>query len=79
MEPSYAPLENLVISQLAAIRQRETALQQQFKTASQPNAVDVESQLVDLQRRAERLNRMIDAMGMSLSSWKAAFRSPTVA
>jgi hypothetical protein len=79
METPYAPLENLVISQLAAIRQRENALQQQFHTGSQPNAVDVASQLFDLQRRAERLNRMIDAMGVSSGYWQAARQSPAIA
>jgi hypothetical protein len=65
MDTTYAPLENLVISQLAAIRQHEAALQQQIRGTTQSNAIAVEVQLMSLQQRADRLNRMIDAMGVS--------------
>ncbi len=60
-----APLETLVIAQLTAIRQHEAALHQQFQTSSTANAPAVELQLLQLQQRAERLSRMIDAMGLT--------------
>lgn len=61
------PLEILMMTQLTAIRQRESNLQQQFQ--ANENAGTVVAQLVELQQRAERLNRMIDAMNDISMEW----------
>jgi hypothetical protein len=57
----HTPLDVLVISQLAAIRRHEAALQMRLSsTATAPANMAVE--LSKLQMSADRLNRMIDAM-----------------
>ncbi len=61
------PLETLVISQIAAIRKRESALQERLGRLS-PEAADSDQiscaeEVWHLQLCADRLNRMMDAMG----------------
>jgi hypothetical protein len=60
------PLETLVISQIEAIRKRESALQERLARLS-PQAADSDQinfaeELWHLQRSTDRLNRMMDAM-----------------
>lgn len=61
------PLDTLVISQIAEIRKRETALQERLGRLSPQAAgneqVSFAEEMWHLQRCTERLNRMIDAMG----------------
>jgi hypothetical protein len=59
------PLDALVFAQLAAIRQHEASLCNQIRRTNELNVHSAEAQLATLQQRAERLNRMIDAMGIS--------------
>jgi len=56
------PLDILVISQLAAIRRHEAALQVHL-SSSAPAPANMAAELSKLQMSADRLNRMIDAMG----------------
>jgi hypothetical protein len=61
------PLETLVLSQIAAIRRRESALQERLGRLS-PQAADSDhiscaEEVWHLQLCADRLNRMMDAMG----------------
>lgn len=62
------PLDVLVISQLSALRRDEAALQQEVARGDRGN---VASDLLQLRDRAERLNRMIDAMGVAGGYWYA--------
>jgi hypothetical protein len=55
------PLETLVISQLAAIRRDEAALQTRL-TSSAAAPANVAAELSKLQISTDRLSRMIDAM-----------------
>lgn len=55
------PLDVLVISQLAAIRRHEAALQVRL-SSSTPVPDSMAAELSKLQMSADRLNRMIDAM-----------------
>ncbi len=61
------PLETLVISQIAEIRKRESALQERLRLLSPQAAngeqVSFSQEMWHLQRCADRLNRMMDAMG----------------
>ena len=62
------PLDTLVISQIAEIRKRESALQERLGRLSSPQAAQGEQisfaeEMWRLQRCADRLNRMMDAMG----------------
>lgn len=74
-----APLDNLVISQLAAIRNREAALYQEMLSESELNANTVQVQLLELQQRADRLGRMLDAMGVTNSPWHSETMTPIAA
>ena len=61
------PLETLVVSQIAEIRKRESALQQRLgrltlRTADN-DQVSFAEEMWRLQQCTERLNRMMDAMG----------------
>ena len=61
------PLETLVVSQIAEIRKRESALQQRLgrltlRTADS-DQVSFAEEMWRLQQCTERLNRMMDAMG----------------
>ncbi|HEX4771604.1 MAG TPA: hypothetical protein VH351_12275 [Bryobacteraceae bacterium] len=73
------PLDALVISQLAAIRQHEASLQHQIRKNSDLNVVVAEAQLLALQQRADRLNRMIDAMSISSVYSQLPFEAPVAA
>ena len=61
------PLETLVISQIAEIRKRESALQERLRRLSPQAAngeqVSFSQEMWHLQLCADRLNRMMDAMG----------------
>jgi hypothetical protein len=61
------PLETLVISQIAEIRKRESALQERLGRLSGQAAhgeqVSFAEEIWHLQQCAERLDRMMDAMG----------------
>jgi hypothetical protein len=61
------PLDTLVISQIAEIRKRENALQERLGHLSLETAhgeqVSFAEEMRHLQRCADRLNRMMDAMG----------------
>jgi hypothetical protein len=61
------PLDTLVISQIAEIRKREIALQERLGRLSPQTAeneqVSFAEEMWHLQRCADRLNRMMDAMG----------------
>ena len=56
------PLDVLVLSQLSAIRRDEAALRQEV---ARGNSGRVAAGLPSLRDRAERLNRMIDAMSLT--------------
>ena len=61
------PLDTLVISQIAEIRKRESALQERWGHLSSPQIpqdeqVSFAEEMWRLQRCADRLNRMINAM-----------------
>src|SRR5947209_490314 len=61
------PLDTLVISQIAEIRKREIALKQRLSCLSstqtaQGEQVSFAEEMWHLQRCADRLNRMMDAM-----------------
>jgi hypothetical protein len=73
------PLDALVIWQLAAIRQHEASLHRQIRKNSDLNLVAAEAQLLSLQQRADRLNRMIDAMGVSSSYSQPSLQSAAAA
>jgi len=61
------PLDTLVISQIAEIRKRESALQERLGHLSLQTAhreqVSFAEEVWHLQRCADRLSRMMDAMG----------------
>jgi hypothetical protein len=61
------PLDTLVISQIAEIRKRESALQERLGRLSLQTAYGEQASFAEemrhLQRCADRLNRMMDAMG----------------
>ena len=61
------PLDTLVISQIAEIRKREGALQERLGRlsvqAASGDQVRFAEEMWHLQRCADRLNRMMDAMG----------------
>ncbi len=60
----HTPLETLVMAQLAAIRRHEAALQSRLSSSSRiGGAENIATELSKLQISADRLNRMIDAMG----------------
>ena len=57
------PLDTLVISQIAEIRKRESALQERLGHLSgQGEQVNFVEEVRHLQQCADRLNRMMDAM-----------------
>ena len=61
------PLDTLVISQIAEIRKRESALQERWgclsPQAAENEQVSFAEEMWHLQRCADRLSRMMDAMG----------------
>jgi hypothetical protein len=61
------PLDTLVISQIAEIRKRESALKERLgrlsPQAAEDEQVSFAQEMWHLQRCADRLNRMMDAMG----------------
>jgi hypothetical protein len=61
------PLDTLVISQITEIRKRESALKERLGRLSPQVAEDEQvsfaQEMWHLQRCADRLNRMVDAMG----------------
>ena len=63
------PLDVLVISQLSALRRDEAMLQQEVARGNSGKAA---TELLHLKDRAERLNRMIDAMGVNGGYWGGA-------
>lgn len=66
----HDPLETLVVSQIAALRQFEADLKNQM---TQHGSSEKIARMVDsLRVRAERLNRMIDAMAVGGSFAEAA-------
>jgi small-conductance mechanosensitive channel len=67
------PLDVLVISQLTALRRHEAALQQEVERGNARTATDA---LFELRDRAERLNRMIDAMSVNGSGWYGPVSQP---
>ncbi len=73
------PLDALVIWQLAAIRQHEASLHRKIRKNSELNLVAAEAQLLALQQRADRLNRMIDAMGVSSAYSQPSFPATVAA
>jgi hypothetical protein len=62
-----APLEVLVASQLGAIHQQEVALHRRLRSSASLEAADVSTELWKLQVSADRLDRMVDAMGLAES------------
>jgi hypothetical protein len=56
------PLDVLVISQLTALRRHEAQLQREVERG---NGRNIAGELLQLRDRADRLNRMIDAMGIA--------------
>jgi hypothetical protein len=72
------PLDTLVISQLSALRQREAALRLRLLSAT-PSEPTIANELWSLQASADRLSRMIDAMGLSATQGSSIYTSPFAA
>jgi hypothetical protein len=70
------PLDVLVISQLTALRRHEAVLQKEVESG---NSGNVAAEMLQLRDRAERLNRMIDAMGVGGSVWHRPAGQPSAA
>ncbi len=68
IQTRQAPLDMLVISQVAAIRKRETALQLRLQSGTAGEAANMAADIGELQRSADRLDRMIEAMS-SARAW----------
>ncbi len=73
------PLETLVVAQLAYIRRHEIELHHQFESPMSSNTTGVAAQLLELQQSADRLSRMIDAMGINNGQSYLASRTPAAA
>lgn len=77
---THEPLETLVIAQIAALKQHEQAIQKQFQAGQTLQTTAVASALHSLQQRADRLNRMLDAMSaVPLGMWNLAPNSEVAA
>lgn len=72
----HDPLDTLVVTQIAALRQHEADLKQQLLHSK--SGENIASQLHSLRVRAERLNRMIDAMAVG-GNFAEAVPAPIVA
>jgi hypothetical protein len=73
---SRNPLDVLVISQLTALRAQEAALQDEVKRGTPRN---LSSELRQLRDKAERLNRMLDAMSVGGAVWSQPITQPVAA
>jgi hypothetical protein len=62
------PLEMLVVAQLAAIRKREATLESHLHSNTPIEAPQLAAEVWQLQNSADRLSRMIDAMGLGASA-----------
>ncbi len=78
-QQKQTPLDMLVISQLAAIRRAEAALEQRRVASPAMEASHFAAEVWKLQASADRLGRMIDAMNLNQTAASAAMRSQTVA
>lgn len=58
-------LETLVIAQLAAIRKRETELNNRLQVRAGIEPTNVAAEVWQLQTSADRLSRMMDAMNFA--------------
>lgn len=65
MQTAQSPLETLVMSQLSAIRKHEAALKMRVRSSTSREVANIACEVWKLQTRADRLNRMIDAMRVS--------------
>jgi hypothetical protein len=65
------PLEALVASQLGAIRKQEAALHRRLQSNGSREARNISTDLRKLQITADRLDRMVDAMGLRESYGQA--------
>lgn len=61
-QSKQTPLEVLVLSQLAAIRKHEAALQLQLNSADPAASASMGEELFKLQISTDRLNRLVNAM-----------------
>jgi hypothetical protein len=66
VQKKQMPLDTLMVAQVASLRQREAALQSRLRPGSRVES-SIANELWSLQVSADRLNRMIDAMGMNTS------------
>ena len=79
-QTKQAPLELLVISQLAAIRKSEALIQERLTANPQLEVSHFAAEVRRLQVSADRLNRMMDAMHLNSSAgWMQAAGSPVAA
>lgn len=62
------PLEMLVVAQLAAIRKREATLESRLHSDTPMEAPQLAAEVWQLQSSADRLSRMIDAMGLGATA-----------
>jgi hypothetical protein len=73
-----APLEVLVASQLGAIHRQEVALHGWLQSSAPLEAGNISTELWKLQVGADRLDRMVDAMGLT-ESYAPVFSGETAA